>query len=110
MQENEYDCCYDIFGKLRNKDYLQKIKDEYESRKRYEERNYSYQENYSSNYNNYSGSYGTGTLKIGLYTDREKEYLNKFYKALAVKFHPDVLNGDNEPMQLVNKLKAEWGI
>lgn len=110
VQENEYDCCYDIFGKLRNKDYLQKIKDEYESRKKYEERNYSYQENYNSNYNNYSGSYGTGALNRGLVSDKEKEYYKIFYKVLATKFHPDVLGGDNEPMLLVNKLKEQWGI
>ena len=93
-----------------NEDYFEKIKRESDRKKEYKEQSRSYQKNYQSNYNDYSGSYGTGTLKIGLYTDREKEYLNKFYKALAVKFHPDVLNGDNEPMQLVNKLKAEWGI
>ncbi len=109
-QENEYDKCFDIFGRLRNEDYFEKIKRESDRKKEYKEQSRSYQKNYQSNYNDYSGSYGTGTLKIGLYTDREKEYLNKFYKALAVKFHPDVLNGDNEPMQLVNKLKAEWGI
>lgn len=41
---------------------------------------------------------------------KSKKWTNKFYKAQAVKFHPDVLNGDNEPMQLINKLKEQWGI
>lgn len=35
VQENEYDRCFDIFGKLRNSDYLEKIKREYKSRKEY---------------------------------------------------------------------------
>ena len=54
------------------------------------------------------GSYQTGSCSN--YTDKEKEYLKKFYKALAAKFHPDVLEGDYGPMHLVNKLKEQWGI
>lgn len=110
VQENEYDMCFDIFGKLRGKEYFEKIKRDYRARKEYEQKSSDYQRNYQSNYNNYYGGYGTGALNRGPSSDKEKEYYKKFYKTLAAKFHPDVLGGDNGPMLLVNKLKSEWGI
>lgn len=109
VQENEYDHCYDIFSKLRNKEYLEKIKRDYKARKAYEERSSSYQRDYQSNYNNYSGSYSTSSFNSGLSSEKEKEYYKKFYRTLATKYHPDII-GDNEPMQFLNKLKGQWGI
>ena len=108
-QEKEYDRCYDIFGILRNPEYLEKIKREYAAKKEYEKRSSSYQRDYKSNYNNYSGSYGTGSFNSGLSSEKEKLYYKKFYRTLATKFHPDII-GDNEPMQFLNKLKETWGI
>ncbi len=46
---------------------------------------------------------------IVLSSEKEKEYYKKFYRTLAVKFHPDV-TGDNEAMQFLNRLKETWGI
>lgn len=109
VQENEYDRCYDIYGKLRNSDYLEKIKREYMARKEYEKKSSSYRRGYQSNYNNYSGSYGTSSFNSGLSNEKEKEYYKKFYRTLATKYHPDV-TGDNEAMQFLNKLKESWGI
>lgn len=109
VRENEYDMCYDVFGKLRNKDYLDKIKREYKARKEYEERSRSYQRDYYSNYNSYSSSSRTSSFQGGVVSEKEKEYYKKFYRTLATKFHPDV-SGDNEAMQLINKLKEQWEI
>lgn len=110
VREGEYDMCYDVFGKLRNKDYLEKIKREFKSRKEYEERSRSYQKKYRSNYNNYSGAgSGINSFHSGLSSEKEKEYYKKFYRTLAAKFHPDV-TGENETMQFINKLKEQWGI
>ena len=109
VQEKEDDYCYDIFGKLRNKEYLEKIKRDYKARKEYEEKSSSYQRDYQSNYNYYSGSYGSGTLNSGLSTEKEREYYKKFYRTLATKYHPDV-TGDDEAMKFLNKLKEQWGI
>lgn len=109
VRDSEYDKCYDIFGKLRNKEYLEKIKKEFTARKEYEERSRSYQRNYESNYNNYSGNYGTSSFGSRLSSEKERKYYKKFYKVLAAKFHPDV-SGDNEVMQFLNKLKESWGI
>lgn len=109
VQEGEYDRCYDIFGNLRNLDYLEKIKREYKSRKEYEERSRSYRNNSYSNYNNYSSRYETSAFNSGLSSDKEKAYYKKFYRTLATKFHPDV-TGENGTMQFLNKLKEQWGI
>lgn len=109
VQENEYDRCYDIFGMLRNSDYLEKIKGEYKARKEYEEQSRSYQRDYQGNYDNYSGAYGASIFNSGLSSEKEKEYYKKFYRTLATKFHPDV-TGENETMQFLNKLKEQWGI
>lgn len=43
------------------------------------------------------------------YSIEEKEYLRKFYKSLATKFHPDVA-GDDKPMVFLNKLKEQWNV
>ena len=109
VQENEYDRCYDIFGVLRNSEYLEKIKREYTSRKEYEKRSSSYQRENKSNYSNYSGSYRTSSLHSGLSSEKEKEYYKKFYRTLAAKYHPDV-TGDGEEMKFLNKLKESWGV
>lgn len=109
IQEKEYDHCYDIFGNLRNKEYFEKIKRDYKARKEYEEQSRSYQRDYQSNYNYYSGSYGTSSLSSGLSTEKEKEYFKKFYRTLAIKYHPDV-TGDGEAMKFLNQLKEQWGI
>ncbi len=109
LQDQEYDRCYDVFGKLRNPDYLNKIKSAYKARKEYEEKSRSYQQDYYSNYKNHSSNSGTCSVNNGLSPDKEKEYYKKFYRALASKFHPDV-TGDNEAMQFINKLKEQWGL
>lgn len=109
VQENEYDRCYDIYGVLRNSDYLEKIKRGYKSRKEYEERSRSYQRDYQSNYSRYSGSYGAGSFNSGLSDKKEKEYYKKFYRTLAAKYHPDV-TGDGEAMKFLNRLKETWGV
>lgn len=106
VEKGEYDKCYDVFGVLRSSDYLKKIKSEYKKKKEYEEKSRSYQEDY---YSNYTGGYGAGSLGDASYSDKEKDYLKKFYRALATKFHPDV-TGDNETMQFINRLKEQWGI
>lgn len=108
VKEHEYDMCYDVFGMLRNAEYLEKIKKEHKSRKEYEEKSRSYQREYYSNYN-YSNDYRKNSSIGGLSSEKEKEYYKKFYRTLATKYHPDV-TGENETMQFLNKLKEQWGI
>lgn len=105
---DEYDKIYDVFGTLRNPERLEQVKKEYEFRKEYEQKSRSYQENFWSNYT--SGSYRL--FEHSTYNDTEKDMLKKFYRTLSKKYHPDS-NPDTDTsgeMQLLNKLKNEWGV
>lgn len=100
-----YDKCYDVFGTLKRPENLKFFKDKREkTRKENEEffKNYKSRNTYSSD--DYKRAYQEPN-KSGL----DKSTLKKFYKVLAVKFHPDH-GGDVELMKKVNELKEEWGI
>ena len=110
----EYSRCYDVFGKLRNPEYLKKVKAEYKARKEYErrsrEQSRSYYENFYSNYGG-GGSGYCGTV-AGNYSEADREMLKKFYRTLSKTFHPDS-NPDvdtDEEMKMLNRLKGEWGV
>lgn len=111
----EYDKCYDVFGELKNPEYLEKIKRDYEARQDYEEKSRSYRERFYNNYSSGYSSSGYGSYQDSLsnnYTDAEQLMLKQFYRTLSKKFHPDV-NPDkdtSEEMQLLNKLKSQWGL
>lgn len=107
----EYDQCYDVFGVLRNSKRLEQIEKQYQERIDYERKSSSYQESNHNNYNGYHRSSYHKTISSN-YNDTEKEQLKQFYRVLSRKFHPDS-NPDidtSSQMQLINKLKEEWGI
>ncbi|WP_346877587.1 hypothetical protein [Clostridium sp. UBA5712] len=104
--DNTYDYCYDVFGQVRNEKKLQEIKEQYKQKREYQRR---YYENYKSNYDNYdfSGYFKTST---STYTEEEKAYLKKIYKAAAMKLHPDTAKDGGECMKFLNNLKEKWGM
>lgn len=115
--EDIFEQIYDIHLNIMNQelyDRLPQIRTEKkkadEEKREQERREYEEQQKkWDDFYRQYSsGSYSIGSSST--YTDKEKEYLDKFYKVLAKKFHPDVLENDNEPMKFLNKLKEQWGI
>lgn len=115
VDRSEYECCFDVFGELRNPDYLEKVKADYEARKEYERksREYrnSYYEKYSSNYGGYGGSSYCGEFSSN-YNEGDKAMLKKFYRTLSKAFHPDS-NPDRdtaEEMKMLNRLKSDWGV
>lgn len=101
-----YDYCYDIFGTLRSKEYLEQLKVQKKAQEEYQKRSY---ENFHQNYSNYNfGGYSIGDDSN--YTDEEKGMLKKIYREAAKKFHPDVANDDGTMMKFLTKLKEQWGI
>lgn len=105
--KDTYDHYYDVFGVLRENEKFETFKKRYEAA---QEQQRSYYENYKSNYNsNYDFSSYFNT-KQSNYTDEQKDYLKKIYRAAAVKLHPDIIKDDGEGMKFLNKLKENWGI
>lgn len=108
VDKDEYDRCYDVFGTLRNKEYLQQIKAQYKARKESER---SYREHFRSSYSGYSGS-SYSFSSVSTYTEDETAILKQFYRSLSKKFHPDMNpeRDTTEEMKLLNRLKGEWGV
>jgi DnaJ-domain-containing protein 1 len=102
-----YDKYYDVFGELREPEKFEALKKQYEADKEYQR---SYYESYSSNHNSYSSNSSYSNNFQSNYTDKEKEYLKKIYKAAAGKMHPDIAKDDGESMKFLNNLKDKWGI
>lgn len=103
---DEYDFCYDVFGEVKNQEYLDKIVAECRYRKEYEEKSRSYQEEHYSDYSHFTGA---STAAV---TDENKDIFKQFYRELSKKFHPDA-NPDKDTsneMKLLNNLKDEWGV
>jgi hypothetical protein len=112
VDADEYDYCYDVFGHVMNQEYLDEIVKRarsYSSYSNYGYGNYSHRSESQSSQQAYGSYFNSNS---GNYTEDEKQDLKKFYKALCLKFHPD-MNPDKDTtkeMQLLNKLKEEWNI
>lgn len=58
----------------------------------------------------YGQAKGSSVKSSMEYNSNDKKLLKKFYKVLAINFHPDKIGGTGEEMKLINKLKKEWCI
>lgn len=105
--QGAYNCCYDIYGVLRNKEYKERLEKEYEAKQEYQQR--SYEEGFKRNYNK-TGSSSYQASSLSNYTEAEKKLLKKFYRVLAREFHPDINKDSGNAMVLVNRLKEQWGL
>lgn len=102
VDKDEYNRCYDVFGVLRNKEYLEKIKADHKAKRRY-------RESWSSTYEQYTaGSYSIQSAST--YSEGERALLKKFYRSLSKTYHPDLNPNEDttEAMKLLNKLKEQW--
>ncbi len=107
--ETVYDNVYDVFGALRDADYLARLQRERQQQEqawqREQERSWSsYSETGRRNYSSFASTGG--------YSEADRTHLKEFYRLLSRKFHPD-LNPDRdttEAMKLVNRLKDDWGL
>ena len=102
-----YDNYYDVFGVLRETEKFEVFKKQYEAA---QEQKRSYYENFQSNYNSNYDFSSYFNNKHSNYTDKEKEYLKKIYRAAAAKLHPDIVKDDGSGMKFLNELKENWGI
>ena len=115
VDSSEYDRIYDVFGTLRNPEYLKKIQDDYKHQEEYEKKSRRYQKKEYSNYSGYSSGGGSSSYGVSFqnnYTNEEKILLKQFYRELSKRFHPDS-NPDqdtSEHMKLLNQLKDDWGL
>lgn len=114
--EDIFEQIYDIHLKVMNQELYEQLPQIRAKKKKADEEKREYErkchEEQQKKWDDFYKQYTSGSYSIGSssnYTDKEKEYLKKFYKVLATKFHPDVIE-DNEPMQFLNKLKEIWGI
>lgn len=103
---NTYDYYYDVFGVLREEEKFEALKRQREAKREYQR---SYYDNFKSNHNSYSNS-SYSAIKQSNYTDTQKEYLKKIYRAGAKTLHPDVTKDDGAGMKFLNELKENWGI
>lgn len=65
VDKDEYNRCFDVFGVLRNKEYLEQIKAQYRARKESERR---YQKTWSSTYEQYTSG-GYSVPSVSTYSD-----------------------------------------
>lgn len=104
---DSYQYYYDVFCALREPKKFEDFKRQYEASKTYQS---SYRESYYSNYNSYNFNSSYSATKQSNYTEEEKGYLKKVYRAAAIKLHPDVIKDDGSAMKFLNDLKEQWGI
>jgi hypothetical protein len=109
--QDTYDYCYDVLGVLRNEMYLKELQYTYDTKQKEKGSNYGSESKNSKNYDYSSYSDVKKEIKKGNYTEKDKVFLKKIYKALAMSFHPDRYNGDEgETMKFINRLKEDWDI
>ena len=105
--QDEYKYCYDVFGILRNPDYLEELKARKKTQEEYTRR--SYEESFKHTYSNYSGNSSSYyTASESNYTEEEKKILHEIYRMASKKFHPDVSGDDGSKMKFLTKLKEQW--
>lgn len=104
----QYKRCYDVFGTLRNKEYLEKLKADKKANEEYQKRSKKFEDDFFKNFNQGSNNRSYSNNISSNYTETDKPLLKKFYKVLAREFHPDTKNGSEEAMKLINRLKEQW--
>lgn len=106
VDPDEYDRCFDVFGTLRNEAYLKQVQKQHKARQKAEREARRRRQQFYREYSSYSA------VSPSNYTEDETAMLKQFYKVLSKKYHPDLNPGKDTTaeMQLLNRLKQEWGL
>lgn len=110
---NEYDRCYDVFGTLRNPGYLKRLKQEHKARKQAErEARHRRRQTWQETFERFTSGGGYSAAPPGNYSADDTAILKQFYRVLSKTYHPDLNPGRDTTaeMQLLNRLKREWGV
>ncbi|MCL1951143.1 MAG: hypothetical protein FWF59_15590 [Turicibacter sp.] len=97
-----YDFIFDVFGNLRNEEFLQWVQELKAGQKKMKD-------NPSFQYKKNQQKKQQAVPPKQSFNDSEKAWLKKFYRTLAHEYHPDS-GGETEAMILINKLKNEWDV
>lgn len=101
-QDLVYDKYLDIRGKILEK---QRAKQEEEYKKQQKE-----YEEYREYYNSYSSGFSSGTSSISFddtTKDIAKEFIKLGFRAMAKKYHPDIVKDSGEKMKIINDVKSK---
>lgn len=109
--QGEYCHCYDVFGELRNPEYLEQLQakktanDDYARRSKEQE-----QKRFDDYYNYSSGGSSYRAASSSNYSEEEQALLKEIYRLASKKFHPDISKDDGSKMKLLTGLKEKWGL
>lgn len=114
--KDTYNRIYDVFGNVRNKEYLEqliavngnpdearKAQEEYQRRSQ-EESQKRFEEQFKSGWS--GSSYSSASHSN--YNENEKTMLKEIYRMASKKFHPDACGDDGSKMKFLTKLKEQW--
>ncbi|MFJ7953978.1 hypothetical protein ACIQZG_20975 [Lysinibacillus sp. NPDC096418] len=111
-----YNRIYDVFGDVRNKEYLEQLIADKgaadEARKAQEDYKRRSEEEFFKRFNrDYGGSSSSySTASNSNYNENEKTMLKEIYRMASKKFHPDACGDDGSKMKFLTKLKNQWGL
>ncbi|MDO5519992.1 MAG: hypothetical protein Q4G58_05825 [bacterium] len=109
VDQAKYDHIYNVFGELKDADYLNKVHEQIKEREKFSQNSKRKNKEAWRNFSGSSDFFGGGKSS---YSEEDKDMLSKFYKVLAKKFHPDANPGidTSKEMQLLNEIKKDWGV
>lgn len=106
VSETEQDLVYDKYLDIREK-ILEKERAKQEEEYRKQQKEY---EEYRKYYNSYSSGFSSGTSSIGFDNttkDIAKEFIKLGFRAMAKKYHPDIVKDSGEKMKIINDIKSK---
>ncbi|CUP24617.1 Uncharacterised protein [Clostridium baratii] len=101
-QDLVYDKYLDIREEILEKERINKEEEYKKQQKEYEE--------YRKYYNSYSSGFSSGTSSISFddtTRDIAKEFIKLGFRAMAKKYHPDIVKDSGEKMKIINDVKSK---